>query len=177
MEITGEYNGPKKHFYVVGKNDECYTPTYCVSPILEFIPKDSVIWCPFDKPESEFVKVLSEKNKVIYSHIHNGQDFLTYEPDEHWDIIVSNPPFANKIKFFKRAISFGKPFALIMNNGFLSDSGPAKIFGEDLQLLMFNKRMRFIKPDGTPMKSPPFGSSYFCYKLLPKPIIFRELRS
>ena len=53
-----------------------------------------MIWCPFDKEESWFVKLISEKNKVIYSHIDNGQDFYNYEPTEHWDCIISNPPFS-----------------------------------------------------------------------------------
>ena len=46
----------KKLMYSSGKNDECYTPGYAVKPILKYIPKDSRIWCPFDTPESEFVK-------------------------------------------------------------------------------------------------------------------------
>lgn len=34
--------------------DECYTPYYAVEPILEFIPKDKKIWCPFDEEWSAF---------------------------------------------------------------------------------------------------------------------------
>jgi hypothetical protein len=63
-------------------NDECYTPEYAVKPILKYIPKDKIVWCPFDKKESEFVKLISKQNKVIYSHIENGQDFFSYEPEE-----------------------------------------------------------------------------------------------
>ena len=32
--------------YSQGNNDECYTPKYGVMPILEFLPKDKIIWCP-----------------------------------------------------------------------------------------------------------------------------------
>lgn len=46
----------QKVLYSTGKNDECYTPDYGVKPILKYIPKDAVVWCPFDKEESEFVK-------------------------------------------------------------------------------------------------------------------------
>jgi protein involved in temperature-dependent protein secretion len=46
----------KEILYSKGSNDECYTPNYGVTPILEFIPKGKIIWCPFDKVESEFVK-------------------------------------------------------------------------------------------------------------------------
>jgi len=125
-----------KLMYSVGNNDECYTPAYGVEPILEYIPKDAVVWCPFDTIDSEFVKQISKQNEVVFTHIQYGQDFLTYEP-KNWDVIVSNPPFTNKRKFFERALSFNKPFALIMTNTWLNDSAPKKLFKDkDLQLLM-----------------------------------------
>lgn len=112
----------KDILYSKGKNDECYTPAYAVKPILKYIPKGAIVWCPFDKEDSEFVKLISKQNKVIFSHIHNGQDFYKYEPKEHWDCIVSNPPFTNKRLIFERALSFDKPFALIMSNTWLNDA-------------------------------------------------------
>ena len=51
----------------------------------------------------------------IRDSIVTGQDFFDYEPDK-WDVMVSNPPFTNKRKYFERALSFGKPFALIMTH-------------------------------------------------------------
>ena len=78
----------KDILYSKGNNDECFTPNYAVIPILEYIPKEAVIWCPFDTEESEFVKEISKTNKVIFSHIINGQDFYNYEPNEHWDMII-----------------------------------------------------------------------------------------
>ena len=95
-------------------NDERHTKEHAVEPILKYIPRDWVVWCPFDKEESNFVKLISRRNKVIYSHIDTGQNFFEWEPDEHWDCIISNPPFKNKRMFFERALSFNKPFALIM---------------------------------------------------------------
>ena len=101
--------------YSKRKNDECYTPAYAVTPIIKYIPKNAVVWCPFDTADSEFVKQISHTHSVVRSHLDDGQDFFTYEPF-HWDVIVSNPPFTNKRKFFERALSFTKPFALIMAN-------------------------------------------------------------
>ena len=164
-----------KILYSVVKNDECYTPDYGVKPILEFIPKDVIVWCPFDTKDSEFTKQISETNEVVYSHIKNGQDFFTYEPNE-WDVIVSNPPFTNKRKYFEKALSFNKPFALIMSNTWLNDAAPKQLFREkDLQLLMFDKRMKFISPDGRDNNKITFSSSYYCWNFLPKQIIMREL--
>ena len=102
-----------------------------------------------------------------------GRDFFTYEP-EHWDIIISNPPFKNKRKFFERALSFNKPFALIMTNAWLNDSGSKTVFSEvdkQLQLLMFNDRMKFTNPYGRPNNKITFSSSYFCYNFLPNDLI------
>jgi len=159
-------------------DDENYTPAYGVYPILKYIPKNSVVWCPFDTAQSEFVKQISllPNVTVVYSHIENGQDFFTYEPEE-WDIIISNPPFKNKKQFFERALSFNKPFALIMTNAWLNDSAPKQLFmNKDLQLLMFSQRMKFINPDGRPNNKITFSSSYYCYNFLPKQIIMEELK-
>ena len=162
--------------YSVGKNDECLTPDYGVKPIIKYIPKNAVVWCPFDTEESEFVKqIRANGNKVIYSHISNGQDFYTWEPKERWDCIVSNPPFTAKRQIFERALSFNKPFALIMSNTWLNDAAPKQLFKEkDLQLLMCEQRMKFLN-NGKVQNKITFSSSYFCYNFLPKQIIMESL--
>ena len=166
----------KKVLYSHGKNDEFNTLDYGVAPILEFIPKSSVVWCPFDTEESEFVKQISASNKVIYSHINDKKNFYRYEPEEHWDMIISNPPFTNKRYIFERALSFGKPFALLMSNTWLNDAAPMRLFyDKDLQLLMFDKRMKFSSSDGKVNDKITFSSSYYCWNFLPKQIIMRKL--
>lgn len=164
--------------YGKGNNDECYTPAYAVYPILEFLKGDEVIWCPFDTEKSNFVKIFKDKgHKVIYSHISKGQDFLKYEPKEQWDIIISNPPFTNKKLMFERALSFNKPFALIMSNTWLNDSAPKYLFKDkDLELLMFDKRIEFLNQNYEQIGNRvSFSSSYYCYKLLPKQIVIKNL--
>lgn len=163
--------------YSKGNNDECMTPPEAVYPILEFAEgfRGKTIWCPFDKENSEFVKILQDKDfNVVYSHIENGQDFYSYEP-EQWDLIISNPPFTNKRKIFERCIALGKPFALIMTNVWLNDKAPFQVFGEDLQLLVLKDRVSFLREDGTSMGRPSFASSYYCKDFLPKQIIIRDL--
>jgi hypothetical protein len=158
-----------------GVNDEHYTPNYAVKPILKYIPSGKIVWCPFDTEESEFVKQISKQNPVVFSHKDSGQDFFDYEPSE-WDLIVSNPPFSNKRKYFERCLSFNKPFALIMSNTWLNDSAPKILFKDrDLQLLMFDKRMKFISPDGRDNDKITFSSSYYCWNFLPKQIIMENL--
>ena len=79
-------------------SDETFTPEIAVLPILKYIDKDKTIWCPFDiHGQSKYIEVF-EKNgiKVIASHIDTGQNFFEYEPSEHYDYIISNPPFSIK---------------------------------------------------------------------------------
>jgi hypothetical protein len=166
----------KDILYSKGKNDECFTLDYGVEPILKYIPKGAVVWCPFDKSDSEFVKQISKQNTVVHSHIDTGQDFFNYEPDIHWDIIVSNPPFSGKRKFFEKALSFNKPFALLAPLTWLSDAAPKQLFKDkDLQLLMFDKRMKFMN-NGEIQNKITFSTAYYCWNFLPKQIIMEELK-
>lgn len=152
------------------------TLSYGVKPIIKYVPKDAVVWCPFDKENSEFVNQLTANgNKVIHSHISDGQNFYTYEPSEHWDCIISNPPFGGKRNIFERALSFNKPFALIAPNTWWNDAAPAQIFkNKDLQILSFDYRMKF-ENNGIVEKKITFMSAYWCWDFLPKQIIFEHL--
>lgn len=165
----------KRLMYSSGKNDECYTPAYAVQPILEYIPKDARVWCPFDTPDSEFVKLISQTHSVEHSHIDEGRDFFDYEPF-HWDVIVSNPPFTNKRAFFQRALDLGKPFALLMANTWLNDRAPMQLFEDrGLQLLLLDRRTEFIQPDREVSGKITFSSSYFCCDFLPRDIIIKRI--
>lgn len=169
-------NNSKTNEYLIstGNNDECYTYEYAVYPLLEFLTpfKDKIIWCPFDTEDSAFVKVFMEYNfKLIFSHIKNGEDFFTFEP-ARWDLMISNPPFTNKAEIFKRALSFNKPFALLMTILWLNDGAVAKVFKDKkLQILSFDKRMEFKNINS--MKKINFMSAYFCWNFLPEGFLFR----
>jgi hypothetical protein len=160
-----------------GDNDECYTPDYAVKAIIQYLKPGQVIWCPFDTGSSQFVIQLKDAGfEVISSHISEGKDFYTYEPEQHWDVMVSNPPFTNKREIFERAIGFNKPFALVMSNTWLNDAAPKQIFrGINFQLLMFEERMKFLNHDNSENKIT-FSSSYFCRDFLPETIVFDSLK-
>lgn len=111
-------------YYTCGGGDEQYTPARTVEILIPHIQhlKDKTIWCPFDKEDSQFVQVLTRNGfKVVYSHIDYGQDFFEYEP-EHWDVIISNPPYKGKRAFWEHCLDLGKPFALLLPVNILSDS-------------------------------------------------------
>lgn len=83
--------------YGKNKNDECYTLDYAVKPILKYIPTGAVVWCPFDKENSEFVKQIRVLgNKVIASHIDNGQDFFHLRTRRGMGLYSKQPAFCEK---------------------------------------------------------------------------------
>jgi hypothetical protein len=162
-----------------GAYDEIYTPAYAVMPILEFIPKNKIIWCPFDTEESQYVKIFKQRgNDVIYSHKNENKDFFEYQPDK-WDIIVSNPPYSIKNKVLKRCYELGKSFALLLPLTTLEGVERNKLFRQyGIQVLVLDKRINFLDymKRGKNNSGNWFNSSYFCWKLLPKDLMFKEIK-
>lgn len=171
-------NDKKKAYKLYGKSnyDEYWTPNNAVIPILKFIDKNKIIWCPFDTKESNFVKILKSNGfKVVYSHIENGQDFFKYEPKE-WDLIISNPPYSLKKEIFERCINFNKPFALIMSVGWLNTITPLRLYDKhELQILFIDKRVNYLDKIKNVINRPTFSSAYFCKDFLPKQIVITKL--
>ena len=152
------------------KKDEYYTPKLLVEPIIKYLNKKWIIWCPFDTENSEFVLTLKENGfNVIYSHINTGQDFFHYTPDK-FDAIISNPPFSRKLEVLERLYELDKPFGMILGLPILNYQVIGNFFiDKNLELLIVDKKVSF---DG---KTSSFNNSYFCNKLLPKGIIFESL--
>lgn len=144
---------------------------------MKYVPKDKIIWCPFDEEWSAFYKRLKEEGyNVVRSSLKDGQDFFTYEPDK-WDIIVSNPPFSNKDKVLERLYLFEKPFAILLPLNSLQGKTRFKFFKQGIQLLSFDSRISFHKLDSmdSVIKGSPFATAYFCKDLLPRDLIVEEL--
>ena len=131
-----------------------------------------MIWAPFSRDNHNFAKYLRDKGyKVINSHIDYGKDFFHWEPKEHWDIIIDNPPFKEKTKFVKRAMSFKKPFALLLPLGSIGDNGIPNLFIEnnlELELLIPKQRMEFHNQKQSGIS---FKVIFICNKILPKQIV------
>lgn len=162
--------------FIQKKQDEYYTKEYAIMPILKHIPENAVVWCPFDKERSNFVKLLRENgSKVIFSHIEDGKDFFNYEP-ENYDVIVSNPPYSLREKILERLFILGKPFALLINEAGLFDSKIRYdlLKNNPFEIMIFNKRIGYFRDDED-LKSVPFKSIYLCSQLLPRKIIFHDI--
>lgn len=54
----------------------------------------------------------------------------------------------------------------------MNDAAPCRLFKDrELQLLLFDRRVQYNK-----LGRIPFGSGYYCHKILPKQIIFENLQ-
>lgn len=146
------------------KNDEYFTPPYAVYPLIGRLKAGAAVWCPFDKEESAFVKILSENGfHVIYGHIQTGQDFFHTEvPD--CDYIVSNPPYSLKSEVLKRLYEIGKPFAMLINfQGIFDSKKRFRMFKENrVEMLWLSPRVYYMTGDGRLPQRAPFQSGYLC---------------
>lgn len=160
------------------KGDEVYTPFYAVEPLLEFIPKDKTIWCPFDEYWSAFVQILKENGyNVINTSIRDGIDFFKYEPNSY-DLIISNPPFSKKDKVLDRLYKLNKPFAMLLPIQTLQGKSRFNnFFDKGVELLCFDSRVDYHTNNNfdTYTKGNHFASAYFCRGILPEKLIFRKL--
>lgn len=160
-------------------NDEFYTPAYAIEPILKYCPPQVTVWCPFDTEDSLFVKMIREHgNNVIATHISNGQDFFQYEP-EHYDYVISNPPYSLKGAVLERLFELNKPFAMLVGVvGLFESQQRFNMFkNNQFEIMYFNKRVAYFKDynEQKPSLNPPFSSVYVCSKMLPKQTIFEEI--
>lgn len=159
------------------EDNELYTPYYATDHIIKYLPKDKIIWCPFDENWFAFYNRLKEEGyNVVRSSLAEGQDFFNYEP-EKWDIIVSNPPFSIKDKVLERLYSFNKPFAVLLPLNSLQGKTRYKYFKDGIQILSFDARICYHnkKHMDSVVKGSPFATAYFCRDLLPKDLIVEKL--
>ena len=161
-------------------NDEFYTPEYAIEPLLKYLKQDSNIHCPFDTEESNFVKILRQAgHNVRCSHIGNGQDFFKQQFDDT-DYIISNPPYSIKKEVFERIFELKIPFAMLVGVvGLFESQGRFNMFkNNEFEVMYFNKRVSYFKSysDQKPSLNPPFSSVYICSGILPKQIIFEEVK-
>ena len=160
------------------ESDECMTPYYAVEPLLKYVPKDWTIWCPCDEEWLAYYNLFKENGyKVIRSSLAEGQDFFEYEPKEHYDVIITNPPFSKKDAMLKRLDELGKPFAILLPMNSLQGQSRYKVFAKGIQLFAFDKRIGFHTNGNMQevTEGSPFASAYFCRNLLPRDLIVEEL--
>jgi len=149
------------------KHDDYMTPKYAWENIQQYIPKDKIIWEAFmgDGKSGQYLQELG------YSVIHNDNDF--FESNEG-DILVSNPPFSNCKEIMPRLKQIDKPFILILPSSKINTQY-FKIFKNEIQLIIPQKRIQFVKNGHELQNKCNFDCFYYCYKMnLPRDIMWLE---
>lgn len=160
--------------------DEMYTPFYAVAPLVKHLKNSGhkTIWCPFDEEWSAYVRMFKEEGfNVIRSSLSDGKDFFQYEPDEPYDVIISNPPFSKKDEVIRRLDELEKPFAILLPLNSLQGKSRFDVFKNGIQLLSFDQHIGFHTPKSmkTPLEGSPFASAYFCRNFLLRDLIVEKL--
>ena len=150
------------------KHDDYMTPKYAWEDIIQYIPKDKIIWEAFygDGKSGNYLHELG------LNVIHGPTDF--FECDRG-DIIVSNPPFSLSKEIMKRLLILDKPFILIFPSSKINTQYFREWKDKGLQIIIPRKRIQFIK-NGEELKNQcAFDCFYYCYKMnLPNAIIWLE---
>lgn len=151
-------------------NTDNYTTDKEVWKKLEkFIPLDKKIYCPFycDGKQKEYFKELFN-----IDIIHEDVDF--FNNNFEYDLIIDNIPFSKKKEILTKLREIDKPFILIIPTCLLCLKWFQKLYSNQIQVIIPNKRLTF-KHLTNPKKgyTPPFGSFIYCYKMnLEKDLIF-----
>ena len=85
--------------------NDMYTPPEALDYIVPFLDKTKTYWeaC---YGEGHMARELTKREFKVIGR--KGLDFLAIcGIYEHWDVIITNPPFNGNKKFIKRAIEFG----------------------------------------------------------------------
>lgn len=121
----------------------------------------------------------AQGNKVICTHIDNGQDFFTVSVPQ-CDMIISNPPYSVKTEVLERLFEIDKPFAMLVGVvGLFESQRRFDMFkNNEFEIMYLNRRVAYFKDyaDQKPSLNPPFSSVYVCHKMLPKQIMFEEIQ-
>ena len=150
------------------KSDEYYTPHYAIYPLLQYLPKDKVIWACTDTSGS-ISSFLKEKG---YKVVSTEDNFLLYNKPKG-DIIVTNPPYSLKTEFLEHAYELGIAFAFILPITALEGGRRQKLYRKySINLILFNKRIQFRSDRSGAW----FATAWFIHGLnMPSQINFFEL--
>lgn len=154
-----------------GVYDELYTPEYAIKPLLKFLPKNIKIWECTDYGSSNITKILKKNGYGVIKTHKNNFDFINDIPDFDFDMIITNPPYSLKDEFIKKCYEYKKPFALLLPITSLEGIERGKMFrNKGVEVLVLDKRIDF---NGKGKNW--YNTSWFCYNVLPKQLIFEEL--
>ncbi len=150
-------------------SDQYHTSPDAVRPLLPYLRKSATIWeCAIGAGYLE--RLLTAEG---YKVVGRSQDnFLTVRPP-HYDVLVTNPPYSAKAEFVARAYGLGRPFAFLLPLDDLVQLHP--FFAHyGVQLLVPPVRFQFVRIDELATGKANFNTAWFCWRLLPRDVIFAK---
>ena len=153
-----------KENFKPSKLDDVNTPQAYWKHILQFIPNDETIWCPFYNDGT----CKKDIESLGYDCIHNEVDFFKNFKEN--GICIDNPPYAIKKNIIEVLYNEGKPFSLLLPFDTLERKYIFK-YHENLQLVIPHARYSFkkgaVNDRGDVNDKPPFKSVWFCWNMMP----------
>lgn len=156
------------------ERDFFQTPNYATDLLIPYLPIGS-IWSPACG-EGKIASRFTDR-KILQTDIVTGFNFLKDDPDFQFDIILENPPFSLKRKFFEKCISYNVPFALLLPVDFCGWI-LREMMSDSNQWLIPTRRIDYITPTGRQggASHAQYHSGWFCHGMnLPKQITVVEL--
>ncbi len=155
-------------------HNDYMTPNYAWDNIIDYIPKDKLIWEAFygDGKSGEYLKSLG------LDVIHEDIDFFE---NNFGECVISNPPYSLCKEILKRLVKLEKPFILILPCSKITTQYFRKLFSNNedrIQIIIPRKRIQFKKMvDNEYIESNKcnFDCFYYCWKMnLPNDIVWLE---
>ena len=172
--------GPIPFLKSLSSKDDYETPPAVLDAILDFVPRDALIWEPFVGSGASTAHMQSRGFSTTRG---TRKDFFKQRTAPEGGILVSNPPFSTKEQVFAHLARLGVQRAALLlpletlGTRFLTNFR-ARVPAE-LQLLVFcGTRLRFLSPPGAdhPRKRVPFACAWFCWNMaLPSSLEFTEV--
>lgn len=131
-----------------GRADDFQTPPAALDYLVPYLPNTWTIWECAAGAGLLVDGFAARGYRTVASDILTGQNFLTWRPEEHWDCVVTNPPYSLKQEFMERAWNLGKPFALLLPLTTFETRRRQKILAQGVEVIFLGKRVNFVTPSG-----------------------------
>lgn len=124
------------------------TPPEALEPLYPYLDPDWLIWEPACG-HGNLVRGLSANGYHVYAtDILDGWDFFSGDL-EHFDCIITNPPYSQKQEFLERCYYLGKPFALLLPLTIFETRKRQDLFNKHgVEVIFMPKRVNFETPSG-----------------------------
>jgi len=144
-----------------GSPDDFQTPPYALKPLLPHLNPKWTIWeCACGK--GNLVHELRRQGfSVISTDLLTGKDFLNWQP-EHFDCVITNPPYRYKQQFLERCYELHKPFALLLPLTTFETARRQHLFKRHgVEVILLDRRIDFETPAPNPGSASWFATAWF----------------